>query len=214
MTSAQQKTGDYGRESWDRRWSQALRKGAHAVDRRPPNAHLLAEVDELPPGRALDAGAGHGAETLWLAERGWRVTAVDFSTTALDHARSRAEQLGGDVAERVEWIAADLGTWTPPQAAYDLVVCLYVHVAGSVDAMVRRLAAGVAPGGTLFLVGHRPIDPATGTETAAAGQVQVTVEDARAALDPDRWALLVAEERPRPGARSGVDAVIRARRLA
>jgi hypothetical protein len=93
------------------------------------------------------------------------------------------------------------------------VVCLYVHVAGSVEEMVRRMASGVAAGGTLLMVGHRPIDPATGAATAAAGQVQVSVDSAVAALDPQRWELVVAEERSRPVAGTGVDAVIRAQRL-
>jgi hypothetical protein len=92
------------------------------------------------------------------------------------------------------------------------VVCLYVHVPGSVEEMVRRMAGGVARGGTLLLVGHRPVDPATGAATAAAGQVQVSVEAALAALDPGQWPPLVAAERPRPMAGTGVDAVIRARR--
>ena len=74
------------------------------------------------------------------------------------------------------------------------------------------MAAGVAPGGTLFLVGHRPIDPATGAATAAADQVQVSVDTAAAALDPGRWELIVAEDRPRAVAGTGVDAVICARR--
>ncbi|MGA9352972.1 MAG: hypothetical protein WBV46_04730 [Terriglobales bacterium] len=63
------------------------------------------------------------------------------------------------------------------------------------------------------MVGHSPINPTTGAATAAAGQVQVSVESAAAALDPSRWELIVAEERPRPVADSGVDALIRARRL-
>jgi hypothetical protein len=109
-------------------------------------------------------------------------------------------------------VEADLATWTPRRDGYDLAVCLYLHVAGSVEEMVRRMAAGVARGGTLFLVGHRPRDPATGAATAAAGQVQVSVEAALAALDPGRWQPIVAEERPRPMAGTGVDAVIRARR--
>ena len=75
------------------------------------------------------------------------------------------------------------------------------------------MAAGVAPGGTLFLVGHRPIDPATGAATAAADQVQVSVDTAVAALDPGRWELIVAEDRRRAVAGTGVDAVICARRL-
>jgi hypothetical protein len=81
------------------------------------------------------------------------------------------------------------------------VVCLYVHVAGSVEETVRRMAAGVAPGGTLLMVGHHP----------AGDQVQVSVEDALAALDPARWEIVVAEDRPRAVADSGVDAVVRAR---
>ena len=108
-----------------------------------------------------------GAEALWLAARGWRVTAVDFSVTALDHARSTAQTIGADVAERIEWTEGDLATWTPSPGHYDLVISLYVHVNGSVEAMIRG-GAGVAPGGTLLLVGHRPVDPATGAPTPAA----------------------------------------------
>jgi len=200
----------FDRDSWERRWSEALRDGAHAVARRPPNTYLLAEAADLRPGLALDAGAGHGAETLWLAGRGWRVTAVDFSATALGHARVGAERLGTEAAERVDWIEADLMTWAPPPDRYDLVICLYMHVAGSVEELVRRLAGGVAPGGTLLLAGHRPVDPVTGAPTPAAGQVQISVEAAVAALHPACWEILVAEERPRQAAGTGVDAVVRA----
>jgi 2-polyprenyl-3-methyl-5-hydroxy-6-metoxy-1,4-benzoquinol methylase len=203
---------EYDRTFWEERWSQALREHGYRVAKRPPNAHLTAAVEDLAPGRALDAGCGHGSDALWLAARGWRVTAVDFAAPALAHARSTAEAMDPDVAERIDWVEADLATWTPEPDEYDLVVCLYVHVAGSVEEMVQRMAAGVARGGTLFLVGHRPVDPATGAATAAAGQVQVSVGAALSALDPDRWELVVAEDRPRPAAGSGVDAVIRARR--
>jgi hypothetical protein len=79
--------------------------------------------------------------------------------------------------------------------------------------MVRRLASGVATGGTLLLVGHRPFDPVTGAPTAAADQDQVSVDAAVAALDPAGWSLVVAADLPRPAAGTGVDAVIRARRL-
>ncbi len=202
----------FDRDSWERRWSRALRRSGHAVDGRPPNAHLLAEAADLRPGLALDAGAGHGSETLWLAARGWRVTAVDFSTTALDHARVRAESLGEGVAERIDWVEGDLATWTPRPDHYDLVTCLYVHVGGSVAEMVRRLGAGVARGGTLLLVGHGPVDPTTGEPTSAADQVQVSVETAIAALDARRWEIVVAEDRPRETAGTGADAVVRARR--
>jgi hypothetical protein len=52
--------------------------------------------------------------------------------------------MGRDIAERIEWVEGDLAVWTPRRNHFDLVVCLYVHVAGSVDEMVRRMATGVA----------------------------------------------------------------------
>jgi SAM-dependent methyltransferase len=209
-------TPSYDRDFWEQLWSRTLRERAGHVAQRPPNAHLTTEAEDLRPGLALDAGCGHGSETLWLAAHGWRVTAVDFSTAALAHARSTAEAAGADVAGRIDWVQADLASWTPQPGQYDLVVCLYVHVAGSVEEMVRRMAAAVAPGGTLLLVGHRPVDPDTGAATPAAGQVQVqvSVASASAALDDRRWEVDVAENRPRAVAGTGVDAVIRARRLA
>lgn len=197
---------------WEQLWSKTLRDKADVVARRPPNAHLLAEVTDLAPGRALDAGCGHGAEALWLAGHGWQVTAVDFSAAALAHGRSMAEAAGAGLAARIEWQQGDLASWAPEPERYDLVVCLYVHVAGRVSDLLQRLARGVTPGGTLFLVGHRPIDPRTGAATAAANQVQVSIEDAIATLAPEGWELVVVEERLRPVAGTGVDAVIRARR--
>ncbi len=203
----------YDRDHWEQLWQKALREHGDKVAKRPPNAHLTSELADLPAGRALDAGCGHGAETFWLAGHGWEVTAVDFSATALAHARSTADALGPEIAGRVTWVEGDLGVWAPPLRAFELVVCLYVHVAGSVPEMVQRMASGVAPGGTLFLVGHRPIDPVTGKPTAAANQVQVSVAEAASVLTAPTWQLLVAEERPRAAAGTGVDAVICAKRV-
>ena len=106
---------------------------------------------------------------LWLAAHAWHVTGVDFSAAALGHARSMGEAAGREIAERLTWVQADLSSWAPEAEGYDLVLSQYVHVAGSVDEMVRRLARGVAPGGTLLLVGHRPIDPATGQRRRRRG---------------------------------------------
>lgn len=203
----------YDQPFWEQLWAKTLHERADKVAQRPPNAHLIAEVSNLHPGRALDAGCGHGADALWLAAHGWHVTAVDFSASALAQGKSMAEAAGMEISERIAWIESDLATWTVPPDQFDLVACLYVHVAGPVDEMVRKMAQGVAIGGTLFMVGHRPIDPRTGAPTAAAGQVQVSVESAVAALDARRWQFITAEERPRVVAGTGVDAVIRALRL-
>jgi SAM-dependent methyltransferase len=202
----------YDQDYWEQLWSKTLREHADKVASRPPNAHLMAEVASLAPGRALDAGCGHGADTLWLAGQGWKVTAVDFSAAALAHGRSMAEAAGGELAQRIHWVEGDLATWPVEAERYDLVACLYVHVAGPVEEMIKRMASGVAPGGTLLLVGHRPIDPSTGAATAAASQVQVSLDAAASALHSPAWELVVVEERPRLAAGSGVDAVIRAHR--
>ncbi len=201
----------YDQGFWQQLWTKTLRAHGEKIGRRPPNAHLTAVAERLTPGRALDAGCGHGAEALWLAGHGWRVTAVDFSPAALDHAARTAAALGPAIAERVDWVQGDLTAWAPAARAYDLVACLYVHVPGDVGAMVRRLAAGVAPGGSLLLVGHQPIDPETGAATAAAGQTQVSVAAARAALADEDWQVEVAEQRRRRTG-GGVDAVMLARR--
>lgn len=203
----------YDQTFWERLWSKTLREHPGKIAQRPPNADLVREASQLRPGRALDAGCGHGAETLWLAAHGWRVTAVDFSASALAHGRSMAEALGIDIAQRIDWCEGNLATWRVPPNAFDLVLCLYVHIAGAVEDMVRTMADGVTIGGTLLMVGHRPIDPATGSATAAAGQRQVSVDDALTALDSERWQLVVAEERPRAVVGTGVDAVVHARRL-
>jgi SAM-dependent methyltransferase len=203
----------FDQHSWERRWAQALRESPEKVASQPPNALLLAEIGDMQPGFALDAGCGHGSEAIWLATSGWQFIALDFSATAIDFGRSTAHAAGADVAESIEWVEGDLGTWTPPPGRSDLVSCLYVHVVGSVVEMVRRLGTGVAPGGTLLLVGHRPIDPATGATTPAAGQVQVSVDEAVEALDPHEWDIAIAEERQRTAVGTGVDAVVRSARL-
>jgi SAM-dependent methyltransferase len=204
----------FDRDSWEDRWADVLRNQPDQAAQRPPSSYLTDAVDGLAPGRALDAGCGHGTEALWLAARGWRVTAVDFAATALARGRERAAALGPEIADRIDWIEGDLARWDPEPRSFDLVSSLYVHVSGSVEEMVSRLGTGVAPEGMLLLVGHLPVDPVTGARTPAAGQVQVTVEAAAAALDARKWEMLVLEERPRSTPGTGSDAVISARRRA
>ncbi|MHB8489325.1 MAG: class I SAM-dependent methyltransferase [Candidatus Dormibacteria bacterium] len=134
------------REAWNRRYADAdLVWSAQA------NRFLVEEVSDLPPGRALDLGAGEGRNAIWLAERGWRVTAVDFSDVGLKKARRLAEARGVEV----DWIEADLRSYSPAQRAFDLVVLVYIHLPGDERrALVRRAADAVAAGGTLLVVGH------------------------------------------------------------
>ncbi|MEV0328656.1 methyltransferase domain-containing protein [Micromonospora echinospora] len=192
--------------------------GRAAHGGRQPTVHLVTEVGDLAPGRALDAGCGEGADAVWLAGRGWRVTAVDISATALGRGREHAERLGAAVADRIDWVQADLTTWTPPGDAFDLVCSHYVHSTAPTGTLVRRLAASVAPNGTLLVVGHHPSDPHHHGQPPRAAEAQVTAEEMAAALGPG-WDVLVAGTRTRPAGGgphghggTSRDAVLRARR--
>ncbi len=119
---------------------------------------MLDALDGLAPGRALDLGCGNGRHAMWLAERGWSVTAVDFSTEALRQARERAAATGVGV----DWVEADLATYDPAPQAFDLVLVAYLHVAGGERPVFAKAAAAVARGGTLLIVGHDVGNVATG----------------------------------------------------
>lgn len=153
------------------------------------NPQLVAEAADLPPGRALDAGSGEGGDALWLAGRGWQVTAADFSTVALARAAAAAEQLGVEV----EWVHADLTRWTPPAGAFDLVSAQYFHLPpADRDPVFARLAAAVAPGGSLLVVGHVASELHTGVP-----EMFFTAQQVAATLDPDVWDVVVCEDRAR-----------------
>jgi len=119
-----------------------------------PNPQLVAEAAGLPPGTALDLGCGEGADALWLAERGWTVTAVDVSAVALERAAGHAAE--SEAGHRVTWLQRDLETWQP-DTAFDLVSAQFLHSTEMPWQRSHRIAAAaVRPGGTLLVVGHHP----------------------------------------------------------
>lgn len=147
------------------------------------NPQLAVEAAGLEPARALDVGAGEGGDALWLAERGWQVTALDFAQAALASGRAAAEERG--LSDRTAFRWADARTWQPGEERWDLVTSQFLHLPGGgmVD-VVRRLAAAVAPGGTLLVVGHHPDDLRTGLRHGRAEWL-FAPEDLLAALDGD-----------------------------
>ncbi|RBY74556.1 SAM-dependent methyltransferase [Blastococcus sp. TF02-09] len=178
------------RDSYDE-----LYRSAPAVWTGRPNGQLVREATDLPPGTALDAGAGEGGDALWLASRGWRVTAVDFSPVALERGAAKAAELR--LADRIDWRHEDLDTWAPPEAAFDLVTAHYLHSSWTDrEAMFRRLAAAVAPGGTLLVVGHQHGE-GWGHGHAHEPGALYSADDVAAVLDPAQWTDVVTETRDR-----------------
>jgi len=134
------------REDWDRRYRE--RGFVWSME---PNRFLVPEVEGLRPGKALDLAAGEGRNAVWLATRGWTVTAVDWSEVGLERGRLIAEHQ----AVTVDWVLADLREWEPPPREFDLVIVLYLQPPADVRHLVwGKAAAAVAAGGHLIVIGH------------------------------------------------------------
>jgi SAM-dependent methyltransferase len=118
-----------------------------------PNAVLVDVVGSLPAGTALDLGCGEGGDAIWLAGRGWRVTAVDVSATALHRAATRAAEEG--VGGLIEFQPHDLAS-TFPTGTFDLVSAHYLQspIEFPSERVLRKAAYAVAPGGLLLVVTH------------------------------------------------------------
>ena len=162
------------------------------------NGVLVAEVASGAPGRALDVGCGEGADAIWLATCGWQVTGVDVSQIALDRAAAAAALAGVDV----QWICADISAAPVDASRYELVSLHYPALKRSPDDhAVQSLLNAVAPGGTILVVGHAPLDPDYARAHGFDLADYVQVAEVTAALG-DGWHVEVDETRAagRPGA--------------
>ncbi|WP_433046931.1 class I SAM-dependent methyltransferase [Dactylosporangium sp. CS-033363] len=174
-----------------------------------PNGVLVTEVTALEPGRALDVGCGEGGDALWLAARGWRVTATDIAPTAL------ARGAAADPSGTVTWTHADLSTTPPPAAAFDLVSVQYFPLERAAgDAALQGLLAAVAPGGLLLYVGHDMADVPDPAPFRPEDYYHPADVAKRLGAE---WTILADETRPRtapapPGTHHRSDTVLLARR--
>ena len=200
---------------WDQRYqsSSALWSGK-------ANPQLVTEASDLAPGSALDVGCGEGADAIWLAERGWRVTAVDVSTVALERGAAHAHDVSAEVAQRITWLHADLAGWVPASASFDLVSSQFLHMPKDQrDVLHRRLAESVAPEGTLLVVGHHPLDLQTTVPRPSVPGLLFAASEVADSLTSKEWVILVADARGRqaldPDGRAATihDSVFRAQRL-
>lgn len=197
-------------ETWDERYSSASQ-----VWSGQPNGALVAEVHDLPPGRVLDVGCGEGADAIWLAGGGWRVTALDVSEVALQRARAAAAQAAAEVA----WLRTGLLEASLAPGGFDLISAQYPALARTADAAAERaLMSAVTPGGHLLVV-HHALDDAAIEQARSHGfdpTAYITPADVAALLD-DSWEVQFDEQRPRhlaagAGAHHTHDVVLHAQR--
>jgi 2-polyprenyl-3-methyl-5-hydroxy-6-metoxy-1,4-benzoquinol methylase len=174
----------FTQEFWDERYGSADRLWSGQ-----PNPQLVAQVSGLPPGEALDAGCGEGADAIWLASTGWTVTGVDVSAVALGRAAAHAAAEG----VKVNWQREDLLTWDPGPERFDLVTAEFMHLPNpELQSLHGRLSAAVRPGGTLLIVAHHPDDLRVNVGRTGHAALFPSAEELAATLDPGSWEILVA----------------------
>lgn len=211
----------FDKNYWESHWQKAARDAGGQQS--PASPYLAAELAGLDPGTALDGGCGAGADAIWLAQAGWKVTAVDISDAALARAAERAERDGG-VDDRIRWVAADLSVWEPGRQ-FDLVTTHYAHPAMPQLEFYERIADWVAPGGTLLIVGHlhssrHPDGDENHGDHRPPDEASATAEAVVAILDRASWQIVTADEVSRTlGDGTGHaadldDVIVRATRLA
>jgi SAM-dependent methyltransferase len=183
-----------------------------------PNRFVEEVAADLPPGRALDVAAGEGRNALWLVERGWKATAVDFSTVALERTRSLAATRLGERADRLDVVQADVLTYQPERQAFDLVLLVYLQVvADERRAALRLSASGVAPGGRLLVIAHDSTNLTHGVGGPQDPDVLYTPQDVVADLAGTGLSVERAETVRRPvetpdGVRDALDVLVLATR--
>jgi SAM-dependent methyltransferase len=192
---------DHSNEEWDARYREEGR-----IWSGNPNAALVDEVTGMAPGTALDVGCGEGADSIWLAQQGWQVTAIDVSQVALD----RAAQAAVDAGVSVDWKLADIST---NDQSFDLVSAFYLPIHRESSGLAALVEA-VKPGGTLLVVHHAEFNPKHAKEHGFNPDDYLKVDEIAAELGSG-WRIEKHQQQPRQvsggaGAHHVEDVVLRA----
>jgi SAM-dependent methyltransferase len=193
---------------WDERYG-----ATELVWSTEPNCFVAAELGGLARGTALDLACGEGRNAIWLAQRGWTVTAVDFSAVGL----AKAARLARAKNVTVDWVRADVLDYQPAPGHCQLVLVSYLQLpAAELATVLGRAAAAVAPGGSAFVIGHDVTNLTEGIGGPTQADVLYTPEAVAAALDGLR--IQRAERVRRPvttpdGERPAIDTLVHGVRI-
>jgi len=194
------------RKDWDERY-----ESPDLIWTAEPNQFLVREVGDLSPGRAVDLACGEGRNAIWLAERGWDTTGVDFSSVGLEKARQFAARRGTNV----QWVEADLTEWEPEPNSYDLVLLAYVQLPSAMRSPLHRKAfTAVKPGGRLLIIAHDSTNLREGFGGPQSPDVLFSPNDVLTDIDGTDFAIERAERVTRAvttdfGERVAIDALVR-----
>jgi SAM-dependent methyltransferase len=128
-----------------------------------PNALVVAAVEGLPAGSALDVAMGQGRNALFLASTGWNVTGIDVSRVGVETAVIQARASGVDL----EGFVTDHESFDFGEGRWDLMVFCYAPVGVARSEMAERIGRGLKPGGRVVVesfaspssqIRRRPVD--------------------------------------------------------
>lgn len=119
-----------------------------------PNDFLVASLHHLPPdGTVLCLAEGEGRNSVFLAGKGYQVTAVDSSGVGLQKAQELARERGVHLTTCV----ADLADYQLQPASLDVVISVFCHLPPALRRQVhRRVVAALRPGGVFLLEAYTP----------------------------------------------------------
>lgn len=205
MTETDPRFAMSARERWDERHA-----ASDPIESLEPDPTLVEACATMVPGDAIDLGSGDGRNAIWLAQRGWRVTAVDFSSVALERAEARARASGVEI----DWRREDLLAFGSAQGSFDLVTLIYIHLPPAQRRDVyARAAAAVTRGGRLLVVGHDRSNLTEGIGGPQDPEVLFTPAEIVAELPPEfEIERAVIVHRRRGDGPGPVDAVVLAKR--
>ena len=161
-------------DDWDRRYADS-----EFLWSAEPNRFVVQELSGLPPGQGLDLACGEGRNAVWLAERGWRVTAVDFSPVGL----AKARRLADERKVSVDWLLADLLDYQPASDTFQLALIAYLQIpAEKRAAVLLKACSALASGGVILVVGHDLANLSEGVGGPQDPSVLYTPDDIAAEL--------------------------------
>jgi tellurite methyltransferase len=137
------------RSKWDQRYAEDSHR-----KRSQPGEFIAQWIDKITVGKALDVACGLGQKSMFLAEAGFQVDAIDVSAIGLERASQQAMVQGLDI----NWIQHDLDQPYDFSQKYALIIVMwYVDLE-----LIRRLCKQLAPGGYLLCEEHLACDNESG----------------------------------------------------